>query len=296
MVHFRLLRLHSMARSENGGQGLPCAFSLLPNKRGETYELMLNKIFELVGDNRALSTVICDFEQSIWRSMAVFAPDVDRRGCQFHYRKAIYTKLGELGLQAFYNGNVEFNEIMHRVFALSFVPVEDVVQFYEEQIVSAIEEKIENNDIWRDGSEELEDFIRYMDRTWIGKIGLPRNGREASRRPPLFHHDMWNVYKGILENDPVMTNNGMESWNRTWNQEMGVKPNMWKVIKGFVKTESETKRILVTNAAGRDLNSNTGRKSLVKNQYERISNIVRQYVTLPSVEYINLIAHELSLH
>ena len=100
-----------MARSEVGGQGLACGFSLLPNKLSETYDLMLNKIFELVGRDNNLAVInVCDFEQSIWKSLAVLAPTVHRQGSQFHYRKAHLSKLINLGLKAFYNSNVEFNE------------------------------------------------------------------------------------------------------------------------------------------------------------------------------------------
>ena len=42
------------------------------------------------------------------------------------------------GLKAFYNGDVEFNELFHKVYELSYVPVEDVVKVYEDQIVSVI--------------------------------------------------------------------------------------------------------------------------------------------------------------
>ena len=204
-----------MARSEIGGQGLACGFGLLPNKKAETYSLMLNKIFALVGNNSALSVIVCDFEQSVWKSLAVIAPTVRRRGCQFHYRKAHISRLGDLGLKEFYNGDVEFNELVHNVFVLSYVPVEDVVKVYEEHKVAVIEEKIENDKTWNEGSEELVEYVKYMKRTWIGKVSLARTGRRASRRPPIFAHDMWNVYLGILEEDPVVTNNGLESWNRT---------------------------------------------------------------------------------
>ena len=77
---------------------------------------------------------------------------------------------------------------------------------------------------------------------------------------------------------------------------MGTQPNMWKILQGFVKQESETKRILVSNAAERDMNTNTGRKSLVKNQYVRIGGIIHQYNTLPIKQYVNLIALDVSLN
>ena len=75
-----------------------------------------------------------------------------------------------MGLKAFYNGDVEFNELVHKVCALSYVPVEDVVKVYEDQIVSVIEEKIENNETWNEGPEI---FLKNMLSTWT-VLGLVR--------------------------------------------------------------------------------------------------------------------------
>ena len=105
-----------MARSEVGGQGLACGFRVLTNKNAETYSLMLNKIFVLVGNDNTLSVIVCDFEQSVWKSLAVIASTVSRRGCQFHYRKAL-SRLGDLGLKEFFNGDVEFHELVHKIFS-----------------------------------------------------------------------------------------------------------------------------------------------------------------------------------
>ena len=75
---------------------------------------------------------------------------------------------------------------------------------------------------------------------------------------------------------------------------MGVSPNVFKVISGFIDQESETKRILVTQATGRDMSDNTGRKSMSKERKDRIKAVVQQYRTLPSKEYLTILAHELS--
>ena len=42
---------------------------------------MLNKIFALVGNDGALSVIVCDVKQSVWKSLAVIAPTVRRQGC-----------------------------------------------------------------------------------------------------------------------------------------------------------------------------------------------------------------------
>ena len=44
------------------------------------------------------------------------------------------------------------------------------------------------------------------------------------------------------------------------------------------------------------VHTNSGRKGLVRGHYERIAGIVKQFSTLPPEQYINLIAHELSVH
>ena len=82
------------------------------------------------------------------------------RVCQFHFRRAVCTKLSNLGLQSFYNGNVEFNELVHRVYALSFVPPTSLVQFYEDFVVLYIEERLDGtagtgNPTWIEGTDML---------------------------------------------------------------------------------------------------------------------------------------------
>ena len=40
-------------------------------------------------------------------------------------------------------------------------------------------------------------------------------GRPAHRRQPLFGHDTWNVFQEMQKNEPILTNNSLESWNRS---------------------------------------------------------------------------------
>ena len=42
---------------------------------------------------------------------------VDGAAISINYRKAHVSRLGDLGLKAFYNGDIEFNKLVHKVFS-----------------------------------------------------------------------------------------------------------------------------------------------------------------------------------
>ena len=99
------------------------------------------------------------------------------------------------------------------------MPPEKIVQFYEDFVVSYIEERLDSsagtgNPTWIEGTEELEGFVQYLDRTWVGKYVPGRNRRSAHRRHPLFAHDTWNVFLEIQKDEPILTNNstGIKRW------------------------------------------------------------------------------------
>ena len=284
-----------MAMSGHDGHGLPCGFSLLPDKRQDTYELMINRIVEKVGQTRHVDTVICDFEKSMMNALgAILSPEVNIRGCAFHFRKAIWRNIGLCGLQAFFYGEQIFNELVYKVYALNLIPPKDLARLYQEQIVDTICSKREDDEEWREGHDELESFMDYLDTTWIGK---PIRGRPGARRKPMFEYRFWNQYQAYSEQDDgevVSTNNCLESWNRTWNGLMGIKPNFFKVIQGFISQESETKRLLVTQATGRDMSDNSGRRSICRDHRERLKNIISQYATMPNEEFLTTLAHEIA--
>ena len=85
----------------------------------------------------------------------------------------------------------------------------------------------------------------------------------------------------------------MESFNCTWNMLVGSNPNIWKVCELFQKQESESRRILLSNSVGQDLTSNSARKERSASSRQRIKLFVEKFNTLPNLEYLQQIAHEL---
>ena len=55
------------------------------------------------------------------------------------------------------------------VYSLAYVKPEDIVEAYKTVILEYLEE---NAGLWPDWSDEIRQFIAYMDRTWIGNPPL----------------------------------------------------------------------------------------------------------------------------
>ena len=81
-------------------------------------------------------------------------------GCTFHMRQAIWRKLQEIGLTSFFYKDANFQELVYMVYALSFVPINNLVDYYKEVILQRIEDKNGQED-GEDGDGETED-----DTTW----------------------------------------------------------------------------------------------------------------------------------
>ena len=90
------------------------------------------------------------------------------------------------------------------------------------------------------------------------------------------------------------TNNHLESFNKKWNKLVGCHPNVWSVQESFIKTEADTRRSFMANAAGQDLNSNSGRRKQSLDFRARIRFIVNGYETATKADYLSMIAHELT--
>ena len=87
--------------------------------------------------------------------------------------------------------------------------------------------------------------------------------------------------------------NCFSRWNSLKVSQVGPHPNVWKEIDAFIKTESESRRILLSNAIGQDLHQNTGRKERTMANHQRLKLLAEQFGVLPDKEYLQQVAHQL---
>ena len=90
----------------------------------------------------------------------------------------LWKNLGEYGLQPLFHQNAAFNELIHKLYALSYVPPDQVIPLYKEHIIPEIEDKIDSDKDWSEQAEDLEEFGFYYENTWIEK--------RSGYRSPLF--------------------------------------------------------------------------------------------------------------
>ena len=67
--------------------------------------------------------IYCDYEQAAFSAMKECFPEVELKGCFFHFAHNIHKHLKHLGLQHLHNNVADFAVKAKMIVALSFVPV-----------------------------------------------------------------------------------------------------------------------------------------------------------------------------
>jgi hypothetical protein len=186
-------------------RAIPCVFALLPDKEGKTYQHLWKVLKSLVEFEEGLPvTVMSDFEKAVLNTMEKTFPTANVRGCNFHHKQAIRRNIQTKGLQVLLNNSTKFMYFVKMLYGLSFVPPDKVTDIFENHIMDYLDQnKMEEG--FAENAEEIEDFVAYFQRAWIGMIA----GRNKARRPPLFSISTWNKYEDILAERQI-TNNHCE--------------------------------------------------------------------------------------
>ena len=95
-----------------------------------------------------------DFEKASTNALKFHFPDVEIKGCWFHFRKAIFKRVVKLGLQQNYR-QTEYFDFINRFGALAFIP--------EDRLDEAIKiiERLKPND------PKCDQLLKYFKSTWL---------------------------------------------------------------------------------------------------------------------------------
>ena len=167
----------------------PAIFSILPDKKKQTYEDLFRTIISKLG-NISPIYIKTDFESAIWTTAQEFFPESLVSGCQFHLGQAIQRHISSIKLIKTYRGDKKFKLFAKCLSALSYVNPLYVIPLFNGLRV--------HNDF----PPLLSPVYEYFRRNFIQGIDETR-----------FPIDIWNCYHSFLTDNTIRTNNAIEGWH-----------------------------------------------------------------------------------
>lgn len=206
----QLFTIHAFVRQGDALKQLPLAYVLMSGKKTSDYKSVLLTILQELPRTPKVKTITIDFEAAMWSAIGTTMPDVEMRGCSFHWTQAVWRKVQGLGLATTYNSKRSTYKFIKRVMALPFLPAVNVTQMF-----GALSSSVTNQG-------PLRELLNYIDHTWLNSGVWPIQS--------------WSVY-----GRSIRTNNDCEGWhNRLNNQSRGQQQlNMYLLIN-ILHHESKT--------------------------------------------------------
>jgi hypothetical protein len=195
---YQLFSVNAFLRSEDNLKQVPMITCLMSRRRKEDYIAVLKEFSLLVGESR-LERIVMDFEEAVWRAAKKVFPDVELKGCAFHFTQAVWRKIQESGLQQAYTMDEGTHKLLRRVMALCMLPAQHIQAVGVDLLEGAT-------------TENLSHFSRYFKKTWL----------ESSVWPPT----AWSVY-GLS----IRTNNDLEGWHYRLNKKGKPQMNLYMLIQ-----------------------------------------------------------------
>lgn len=135
--HF--LQFFTIHTVENGHY-IPLVFSLLPDKRSESYSLVFNTLRKKCEElSIALNPrkAVCDFEVAIHVALKKVWPDIQLIGCRFHLAQSWWRKIQEVGLAKDYrNKESDIAKWLGWTFGLPFLNPDEIGDCFVDDFMS----------------------------------------------------------------------------------------------------------------------------------------------------------------
>lgn len=184
---------------------LPLIYCILPSKKQNAYEVMLNGIKNKIPDFYPKS-IMMDFEMSLFLSCKRVFPNSNLKGCFFHFSQAIIRKVNEK-YKIIHTNDKQFKSVIKKLILLAIIEKSKIMESFLN-----IKEFLPL------------DILLYFQTTYLG-IYVEN---EISINP-LFPIDFWNINDRFVQLLP-RTNNYVEGWHSHFNKFIGsAHPNFYKL-------------------------------------------------------------------
>ena len=150
----------------------------MSGKKKIDYKAVFQVLLDILPRPPAVKELVLDFEAAVWLAARDILPQIQLRGCSFHWAQAVWRKVQHVGLQAAYSEDADMHKIIKMLLALPFPPAEHIPPAF-----TYLQGKA--------ATDQLSELMRYVETAWInGRIWRPRS---------------WSIYQ-----QSVRTNNDVE--------------------------------------------------------------------------------------
>ena len=203
-VFRQLYTIHAPVGGENS-RILPLVYSLVTSKSEEIYKSLFEELIDFAAENDLtlqLSIILTDFElASINASHHIF-PNVENKGCFFHLGQSGWRKIQSCRLATRYGNNEEFSLMLRHLFALAFLPPQEIPEAFD---ILKLEMPPEANEV-----------VQWFEDNYVhGRIHRHLQNETVIRSASLFSSQLWSVYNSN-EIEIPKTQNNVKAWHRRW--------------------------------------------------------------------------------
>ena len=240
-IFYQMYNFHSCLATH---KSLPMIYSLLPDKKKNSYLKLANILLEKCG-NLCGVVILLDFEIGAVNAFKEVFPLAIIKLCYFHVCQNIYKNICKK-FKKEYLENPEFAKTSRLLACLPFVPVGSI-----EDAMFVIYERT------RHGGEyaSMIPIVESFEKTYLGTLDM--HGRSGA----IFAIEDWNFYDVTVEGKEIpRTNNTVEGFHRGFSERFtGAHPPMMKFANALKQQQRATDFTL--NRMDHDINDLSKRKN-----------------------------------
>ncbi|KAI1706167.1 MULE transposase domain-containing protein [Ditylenchus destructor] len=194
---------------------VPCVYCFMSAKTQIAYKFLLAQI-QRMRPTAKPTAIATDFEMAEMNAFQHVYPAIQHKACFFHFAKNLFKRVIDSGLLDRYENEKGFKHEVKMIFALPFVPVNDLERAFEV--------------LYNITDPALEQIIASLERTYFGR--MHDDVRNMPRYPPY----KWNLHERVKNSEP-RSNNGIEAYNNQLvRKAVESRPNIWHWIR-IIKEE-----------------------------------------------------------
>ena len=153
------------------GKTIPAAYFLLPNKENASYKAAFSSLAELGISGPKI--FFADFELAIHKGFRDCYNAAKVVGCDVHFKRALRKNLGDHHLLSAYNNDARLQIFIRYLWSLSLIPPKDVVGAWTEFVIPSFPDDVDQEDWPNVTTEDVDDFLEYFEKNWIGRFIHP---------------------------------------------------------------------------------------------------------------------------